>query len=118
LKELQDEVISLLEKVTESNDLGKELWTFLYEKLQEIDKAIRDYRFYGAAGLRRALESSLGAAYINQEQVKEQQENNYVERFFKVLSKIDSLLGPLANVKQLMPTRMIQGFLGLGDKNS
>lgn len=118
LKELQDEVKSLLEKVIESNELGKELRTFLYEKLQDIDKAIRDYRFYGAAGIRRAFESSLGAALINQKQIQEQQENNLVDRFFKVLGKIDSLLSPLAKAKQLIPPGMIQFLLRSGDSDS
>lgn len=118
LKELQDEVKSLLEKVIESNNLGKELRTFLYEKLQDIDKAIRDHRFYGSAGIRRAFESSIGAALINQEQIQEQQDNKIVKEFFKVLSKIDSLLSPIVKAKQLIPPGMIQFLLRSGDSDS
>jgi hypothetical protein len=118
LKELQAEVNSLLEKVIESNELGKEIRTFLYEKLQEIDKAIGDYRFYGAVGIRRAFESSLGAALINQEQIQEQKENKLVKEFFKVLIKIDSILSPFVKAKQLIPPGMIQFFLKSGNSDS
>lgn len=118
LKALQDEVGLLLEKVIESDDLGKEIRNFLYEKLQDIDKAIRDYRFYGSAGIRRAFESSLGAALINQEQIQEQKENKLVKEFFKVLVKIDSVLSPFVKVKQLIPPGMIQFFLKSGDSDS
>lgn len=118
LKELQDEVNSLVEKVMESDSLGKEIRSFLYEKLQDIDKAIRDYRFYGSAGIRRAFESSLGAALINQEQIQEQKENKLVKEFFKVLVKIDSVLSPFVKVKQLIPPGMIQFLLKSGDSDS
>lgn len=102
----------------ESDGLGKEIRTFLYEKLQEIDKAIRDYRFYGSAGIRRAFESSLGAALINQEQIQEQKENKLVKEFFKVLVKIDSVLSPFVKAKQLIPPGMIQFLLKSGDSDS
>lgn len=118
LKELQSEVNSLIEKVIESDELGKEIRAVIYEKLQEIDKAIRDYRFYGAAGIRRAFESSLGAALINQEQIQEQKENKLVKEFFKVLVKIDSVLSPFVKVKQLIPPGMIQFLLKSGDSDS
>lgn len=110
LKELQAEVESLLEKVIEFDNLEKEIKSLLFEKLHEILNAIRNYRFYGSTGLRHALETSIGAGFINRDQIKEQKENLIVNHFLNVLVKIDSMLSPLVKVKQLLPA--IQHFFG------
>jgi len=62
IKELQDEVKSLLEKVIESNNLGKRTSDF---SLKNFKILIRRYVTIGSMDLLayRAFESSLGAAF-------------------------------------------------------
>lgn len=119
LSELQNEVRLLLEKTMEA-DLTDEIKSFIFEKLQSIEQAIINYRFYGSAALQKAIEASIGAAIRHGEQIKEKQENPVVARFFDIILKADSLLRVIVNTKQLSPgvKQVVERFLGSGNSGS
>jgi len=117
LSELQNEVRQLLEKTVES-DLTDEIKSFIFEKLQSIDQAIINYRYYGSAALQRTVEASIGAALRYKEQLQEKPENPVLARFFEIISKADLLVRLGVNTKQLLP-EVFQGVRRLlGSSNS
>ncbi|EAZ90813.1 hypothetical protein [Crocosphaera chwakensis] len=99
LTELKAQISSLLEKIIES-DLSQPLKSLLREKLIELRKVVKDYQFYGADGIRKIAEESLGALIINSSEVKAEQDKKPVQDFFKLLKDI---LDIATKTKQLLP---------------
>ena len=63
LRELREKVEALISEVL-SSEFQYELRIFLIERLEEIRRAIIYYRVNGTKGLRRALETTIGASYL------------------------------------------------------
>jgi hypothetical protein len=103
LSELRKSVSELLEEIL-SAQISPELRMFLIEKLREIQRAIDDYAFYGSAGLRKALESILGATYFQDEAVKEDTKTNpYAAKFWEIVKNAGVLLSLASNLEKLAP---------------
>ncbi len=88
-----------MEKIIES-DISQPLKSLLREKLIELRKVVEDYQFYGADGIRKSIEESLGALMINSGEVKAEQDKKPVQDFFKLLKDI---LDIATKTKQLLP---------------
>lgn len=99
LTELKDQISSLLEKIIES-DISQPLKSLLREKLIELRKVVEDYQFYGADGIRKVTEESLGALIINSSEVKAEPDKKPVQDFFKLLK---DMLDIATKTKQLLP---------------
>ena len=101
LNELLLEVRGFLDKVLDS-DLDAEIKRFLIEKLRDMEQAIFNYKFEGSEGLRKVLESTIGAAILNTD-VKEQKENPLVTSFFTIVTRLAAILNIANTSKQLAP---------------
>jgi hypothetical protein len=111
LNELFDEVRTLFEKVLDA-DLDKDIKSFMLEKLQDIDRAIINYKFQGSKGLIQAIESTIGATVLD-EKLRTQKENPIVTSFFTVIGRVASVLNVYNNTKKLAPDvgKMLQHLL-------
>lgn len=63
LRKLREQVEALISEVL-STELQYEIRVFLVERLEEIRRAIIYYRINGTRGLRKALETTIGASYL------------------------------------------------------
>jgi len=115
LSKLQMEVETLLDKVLSAN-LPQELTAVLTQKLEDIRQAILAYRITGNEGLRRALESSLGAIFLHGEYIEEVQQDDEKKRtWFRVLefmAHLSEILGFALQAAQL--TGLVTPLLGPG----
>lgn len=100
LKELLDDIDNVLKTVLESN-LNPTLKTVLTENLENIRRAIIEYRIRGSEGLLRALEASIGALLRHQNEFKQNKESDSVSRFLKLLMTLDRIIGIALKAKQL-----------------
>ncbi len=99
LNELKDNIQSLLEKIIES-DISQPLKSLLREKLIELRKVVEDYQFYGADGIKKIAEESLGALIINHTEVESEKDKKPVQDFFKLLKDV---LDIAIKTKQFLP---------------
>lgn len=117
LKDLQAETENLLERVLSTDFSSEELKTVLVDHLESICKAILAYRVSGTEGLRRAVESALGALFLHQEQIKnvtqqEEKKKRVFQDFFNLLGNISQVASLGLQVLQL--TGVITPLLGPG----
>lgn len=75
-------------------ELPDELRMFLVEHLEQMRAAVLSYRIFGNEGLRRALESVLGATILNQEAIKR---NMVIDENQKMWGDIWKIIQNLAN---------------------
>jgi hypothetical protein len=103
LEQLRKTVEDLLKEIS-SAQLPSELRVFLLEKLREIQKAIDDYSFYGSAGLRKTLESIIGAAYFQDDAIKTEATTNPIAiKFWEIVKNTGALLSLVTNLEKLAP---------------
>ncbi|MDJ0508079.1 MAG: hypothetical protein QNJ64_02310 [Crocosphaera sp.] len=79
----KDQIQSLLEKIIES-ELNQPLKILLREKLIEIRKVLEDYQFYGADGIKKIVEETLGALVINKNEIAQEKDKKPVQDFLKL----------------------------------
>lgn len=99
LADLQEAVESLLEKVLTADDMAEELKLFLVERLEDIRRAILTYRIWGAAGLKEALERTVGAMYIYPDFVPD---DDHKGDFTNVVEKLSKLVTLALKAKELV----------------
>ncbi|MEL4897714.1 hypothetical protein [Crocosphaera sp. Alani8] len=99
LNELKEKISRLLDNIIES-DLSQPLKSLLREKLIELRKVVEDYQFYGADGIRKIAEESLGALIINSSEVNAEPDKEPVKEFLKLLKDI---LDIATKTKQFLP---------------
>jgi hypothetical protein len=100
LMELRQAIDELLREIS-SAQLSEEIRVFLISKLREIQRAIDDYIFYGSEGLRKALESILGAASLVQD-VRDDT-NPSIKKFWEMIKNVSSLLSLVSSAQRLAP---------------
>ena len=103
LEELQSDVDELI-KSAHSSGLPDNFRVMLIESLEEIRRAILEYRLRGAAGLRRAMESGLGGILRFSHEVPEDDSGNpepIIERFLFLLNRLDSIASAALKLKQV-----------------
>ncbi len=99
MNELHNEVRVLLERVIGA-ELNEDIRSFIFDKLQDIEQAIINYKFKGSEGLQRVIEATLGATLMN-EDIRKEGENPIVASFFTTITRIASMLSIYSNTKQL-----------------
>ncbi|NEP15467.1 MAG: hypothetical protein F6J97_01035 [Leptolyngbya sp. SIO4C1] len=105
LAELLDATSSLLEEVRASN-LDIDIKTFLSVRLEEICHAIDHYSVYGSEGLRRVVETNIGATVLKTYGLYSNGETPApIQKFLNLMLKFGSWLGLAADVSEfLLPT--------------
>ncbi len=99
MNELHNEVRVLLERVIDA-ELNEDIRSFIFDKLQDIEQAIINYKFKGSEGLQRVIEATLGATLMN-EDIRKEGENPTVASFFTTITRVASMLSIYSNTKQL-----------------
>jgi hypothetical protein len=99
MNELHKEVRVLLERVIDA-ELNEDIRSFIFDKLQDIEQAIINYKFKGSEGLQRVIEATLGATLMN-EDIRKEGENPIVASFFTTITRVASMLSIYSNTKQL-----------------
>jgi len=99
MNELHNEVRALLERVLDA-ELNDDIRSFIFDKLQDIEQAIINYKFKGSEGLQRIVEATFGATLMN-EDIRKEGENPLVASFFTTITRIASMLSIYTNTKQL-----------------
>ena len=109
LDELKEEIEQLQKRVMQAN-LSEELRALLFEKLEEMYKAVIDYNVNGANGMKQALESTIGGLWLAYEPVKnEVKEGNSVVE--EVLAFVDKYKNTVANAVVKQITSSTIGFV-------
>jgi len=114
LEDLLTDVESLVQTVLAST-LTPELKTVLVENLENIRRAILEYRIRGADGLLRALETSVGALVRHRDDLKRSKDSESVSGFWKFLTKLDRIATTAMKAKQLFGPVVAQLFGPDGD---
>ena len=99
MNELHKEVRVLLERVIDA-ELNEDIRSFIFDKLQDIEQAIINYKFKGSEGLQRVIEATFGATLMN-ENLRKEGENPIVASFFTTITRVASMLSIYSNTKQL-----------------
>jgi hypothetical protein len=99
INELHNEVRTLLERVLDA-ELNDDIRSFIFDKLQDIEQAIINYKFKGSEGLQKVIENTFGATLMNDD-IKKEGENPIVVSFFTTITRIASMLSIYSNTKQL-----------------
>lgn len=97
LDKLRSKVEKLINEILDSNDIEYELRVFLVERLEEIKRALLYYRINGTKGLRKALESTIGAMYLfNNSNIQEEDEKNSALKGF--MGKMKDVVVEIAKI--------------------
>jgi hypothetical protein len=101
--ELLNSISNLQEKLLKS-EINDFLKSVFLEKLEEIRLALINYKVHGIDGLRRSLESSVGALILYQEDIKIQDASSkgFWEELMKLLTKVNTLVSLGNNVPLLV----------------
>jgi hypothetical protein len=92
LSKLIEDVNSFENKVL-STAISNELTEFIIDRISEIRSAIILYKIKGPEGLKKAIESSVGAVYVNRELIlHEENSKGIVKHFFEILGQINLLV--------------------------
>jgi hypothetical protein len=91
LDELYSDVEFLIEKI-HASELIPNLKEALIEKLEDVKRAIQEYRLCGNKGLHRALEGMLGTAFIHWYELIQQRGSEVYTKFWEVSTKIATTL--------------------------
>lgn len=85
--------LELFEESIFLSDIPNELKEFIFEHTRDIQKAITQFKIKGPMGLKRAMESSLGAILVNKELVSnDENSKSAAKRFFDLLGRINLLI--------------------------
>lgn len=104
LQDIQLELQELIENVHDSA-LSDDFRIMLIESLEEIRRAILEYRLRGAAGLREAMERGVGGILRFRSEIAEindVESDSVVQKWFALLSKLDSMASAALKVRQLV----------------
>jgi hypothetical protein len=102
LAQLRKSVEDLLHDISLSTEVSPELKLFLLEKLREVRRAIDDYVFYGSQGLRKTLESILGASSLQGDEIKDLQ-NSTIKKFWDIIKNMSTILSVVNNLEKIAP---------------
>ncbi len=107
LKEISEALDELRDDVVQA-DLPSKPKSMILEQLDQVRRAIRNYRIWGAKGLVVAVERAAGAAILNVDLFSEKYQDPTVQAFFAFLSKVHSMAKVVGGAKLLA-----EGFLKL-----
>ncbi len=106
LKNIKTEVEALIDDILKADDIAHELRSFLIDRLEDIRRAIMYYRLNGTKGLRRALETTIGASFLLKylelpDTDGRNRLKSFGQRFTKIVAKVAEIAFSVA-VKQAL----------------
>jgi hypothetical protein len=117
LKELLEDVNALFDEIKTST-LPSDLKVLLLQELEEIRKAIQQYRIRGVERLREGLAAVTGSVMVNAELIKNGNQYEAVSKFKKVFFALDSVITLASKAAPLIePIKRAIGLLMSGDHN-
>jgi len=105
LNEVEAAIAELLE-----SDIEAEAKEILLEMLREAENALRGYRIFGIAGLRRAMERTIGASFVHHEVLKRSKNPGVVKRSVRAVGGLVTLLRNVDFVARQLPATVVQGL--------
>lgn len=91
-----------LEAALNMSKLPNELKLVLMKEFLRIRHAIELYKINGAAGIKEALQSTLGAVYANGNELDESNDPDVLERLSKLLDKADTITARVLKLKKIL----------------
>jgi hypothetical protein len=106
-KEDLDDIVSKTEelfKTVYNSQLPDTLRLSILEEIEKIRYAVRMYLIKGAKGLKEALQSTIGMAVVNQDEIKKTSERNLevITRLGDLIDKLDSFTSRALKLKKLL----------------
>ena len=111
LAELLRDIQEAIQEVLDA-DIEPEVKQLLLEMLREVEGALLAYNVSGLAGLRRAIERTLGVVVLHQQLFEQSRSPGVIKRTFKVLGSVLSTLRNLGFIAQL--PEKVRDLLSLG----
>ena len=84
-----------------AEDIEEGAKLILLEMLRDVEQALVTYEISGLAGLRRAVEGTLGAAFLHTATLEQSGDLSVVKKAFKALGSALSLVKNLVFIKEL-----------------
>jgi hypothetical protein len=106
LEELQRDIEDLRDQVMES-DLDGEIAEFIHSTLDNLSRAIQDYRFRGNKGLSDSVELSIGRYFIHKDEMSKQDDKGYLNKVFSILSRVLTVLN-ITNVSSTLAEKVFK----------
>jgi hypothetical protein len=103
IDDLLKDINLLQEKLMEAN-IGSELTLIIFEQINNIRISLVNYKIFGVNGLKRSLESGIGAVILNREEIKiksDKKNDDQFKSFFDILSKLNTLVSLGNNTPKL-----------------
>jgi hypothetical protein len=114
LQELLSEINTLFDEVNAS-DAPDPLKKFILRQLENIRRAIQEYRIRGTERLQEALEHLVGAVDLHAELVKSAPKSEYFEKFKRVINRFVSFVEFAQKLQPLLSAGIRVGSLLSGD---
>jgi hypothetical protein len=108
LRDIQEAIQEVLDAEMET-----EVKQLLLEMLREVEGALLAYKISGLAGLRRAVERTLGAVVLHHELLEKSKAPGPIKRTFKALGAVLTTLRNIDFIAQL--PEKVQDYLKLGE---
>lgn len=99
--ELIKEINDMVEDIMNSK-LNNELKKLLICQLDNIRESLMKYKFYGANGIETSISETVGSLIINREKVTDDKGNDYVNKIFKIIGNINSIISFKKNSMNLL----------------
>jgi hypothetical protein len=101
--------IDLLQEKLMQSSISDQLILIIFEQINNIRVSLINYKIFGVDGLRRSLESGMGAIILNRDNIinkmsetDEKPEKNIIKSFFDALSKLNTLVSLGKNTPELI----------------
>ncbi|EOU1646415.1 hypothetical protein OQL12_002143 [Clostridium perfringens] len=107
LKQIYEDLNNLKTFIID-NEINIDLKDILITDLNNMIYTIDRYKLFGVSGIKAELSKSLGNILINKDLVKTENEHSVVEKVFKSMSKINTIISFNNNLSNLLT-----GFLNL-----
>lgn len=101
IQQLIKEINDMIKDIMDSR-LDDELEKLLVYQLNNIRESLLKYKFYGSKGIETSIETTLGSLILNKEKATDSKSIDAVNKIFKIMGKINTIIGFSRNSKDLL----------------
>ena len=98
---LISEIDILIENITDST-LPEDVKSLLFKNLDSIRASLISYKISGVAGMKTALEQTIGSLFMNNERITPVAQDENVKGIFNIIDKMNTVLSTGVAVKDLV----------------